>query len=538
MSSKLKALVFGACATAMSCGVSGASAQIESEGLGALDPWGRGYLAEDEQGFPKSFWRASRTEDLLPLMRDARTRSLTPAERTLLRRVVLSPGYAPSGDMSKALLAERARLMFDLGEAFAAADLMGKLEESPKGIVAEELAVDLQFALGQAASACNTVRTPGKTGEFWLRMRAVCFALEGDQAGAELAVELAQASDIRDEWLFSAISAAFVSDGPKPAARFDTGYALTVSVLADLTVPINAVGYSRPDLAAAMAKRETLPPELRVLAAGAGAEAGLVSPQEQLNAYAALLSEEDFQPTSPVEAALVSLAEKGSSNSDRARHIATALQASRGSSARFYAVARLLGPALQTLKATEETDRYASVFAAALLSLGRPEDAQAWIASAAAAEDAEERAFEHHWLTGLGVLLGNDADDRWIEALIDAADSKGKIAATSRLLTIFVARDVPVPAAGRAYLVGQGENQSDGSDPTARVAAILAAAQSDAAGEAVLHLLKLTDGDPSKVPAGNLVVLLKALDELSLDDAADALALEATGFWKTSLASN
>ncbi|MEO1028192.1 MAG: hypothetical protein AAFX02_03950 [Pseudomonadota bacterium] len=539
MKNWLKSFCIAFCAASAFTTPPAAQAQIGSGGLGALDPWGRGYLARDEQTLPNTLWRASRAEDLLPLMKQARTRNLTPAERSLLRRVVLSPGRSPSGDGAQSLLAERARLMFELGEAAAAADLMGRLEESPEGIIAEELAVDLEFALGRVATACEEVRDPENTGDFWLRMRAICFALEGNQAGADLAIELAQASDVRDEWLFAAITAAFNPDpdAPKPAAKFDTGYALTVSVLADLTVPVNSVGYSRPDLAAAMAKRSALPPELRVLAAGVASEAALVTPTEQLDAYSALLTQEDFRPNSPVEAALVSLAERGSSNSERARHIATALQASRGSSARFYAVARLLGPALKQIEHSEETDRYTTTFASALMATGDLETAETWIL---ANIDADENGlnFEQLWIVGLNILMGVDPDGQyegWAEALLETTDNDAKQAAAVRLFTLLAGRNITLPPEARAFLVEHGEGI--GSDSTSRISAILAAAQADAAGEAILNLLKVTDGDPSKVGAKDLIIILQALDRLGLNDTSNELALEATGFWKTSLAS-
>lgn len=551
------------CVAALVLGMSGtASAQLESGGLGELDPWGVGYLASAEPSLSKSAWQASLGEDLLPLMEAVRTRNITPVERTLLRRAVLSPARAPGGERSDQLLAERARIMFELGEARAAADLLDRLDVSPEGIVAEELAVDLQFALGQVASACAKVQSPELTSDFWLKMRAVCFALEGNQPGAELAIELARASDINDEWLFSAVEASFLPDGPKPTARFDTGYGLTISVHSDLPVPINAVSYSRPHLAAAMAIRPALPPELRVLAAGVASEAGLVSPEEQLAAYEALLTQEGFRPNSPVEAALVTLDEPGSSMADRARHLASALQGARGSSARFSAVSTLLKPAIQSVWITEDTLRYAPLFAASLLATGETYDAYEWAASHIDAlsavdtteptetegEDNDERPplvlpdgdqFESLWLMGISLLGGldipEDEVDAWIVKLVETADSSAKADGAARLLTLLTARGQALPAEARRFLLENAERTERTTEQSALISAIQSAATSGATGEAIFYVLRLINGDPEALHAQDLLTLTAAMADLGLGDLSDDLLLEAMGLWKESL---
>ena len=122
-----------ACGAALALALPGA-AQIEDSGLGAVDPWGMGFLEQGEPALPTNMWRASRADDLIPAMRRVRTRGLTPAERTLMRRMALSPAAKPTGEKSGELLAERARIMYELGEAEAAAALMERLDTPPKGI--------------------------------------------------------------------------------------------------------------------------------------------------------------------------------------------------------------------------------------------------------------------------------------------------------------------------------------------------------------------------------------------------------------------
>ena len=94
-----------------------ASAQVESESLDDLSAWGQRYLSVEEYEFPSSLWRNSNDDTLLALMQTVRTSDLSPAERRLLRRTILSPATRPRGAKAEALLAERASLMLALGEA-------------------------------------------------------------------------------------------------------------------------------------------------------------------------------------------------------------------------------------------------------------------------------------------------------------------------------------------------------------------------------------------------------------------------------------
>jgi hypothetical protein len=64
------------------------------------------------------------------------------------------------------------------------------------------------------------------------------------------------------------------------------------------------------------------------------------------------------------------------------------------------------------------------------------------------------------------------------------------------------------------------------------VLAILANAEAGAAGEAILASVAIIDGDPSKRDVADLALIGRALSAIGAQDAAAALALEATGYWK------
>ena len=219
-----------------------ANAQIEDSGLQMVDPWGMGFLEAGEPALPASMWRASSTETLLPMMRAVRTQGLTPGERTLMRRMALSPATAPQGDQSPALLAERARILFELGEARPAANLMARLEISPPGLDSDEIATDLNLALGNEAMACAENTSALREGAYWAKLRAVCAALRDNTAGAELAIEMASSQGVNDSWLTSAVFAAS-GDLPNPPRPSRSHPKLA---LPRLTPPCRRAGQTSP----------------------------------------------------------------------------------------------------------------------------------------------------------------------------------------------------------------------------------------------------------------------------------------------------
>ncbi|MEL6325245.1 MAG: hypothetical protein AAFQ84_13550, partial [Pseudomonadota bacterium] len=235
--------------------IGAASAQIESDSMDDLGAWGQRYLSSNETELPTTLWRNSNDEFLLSLLRDLDARELGPAERRLLRRIVLSPATPPVGARAEDLLTERARLMLELGEARATAALVPQLEQAAPGLDAETLAVDLDLASGQEASACGALNGEAREGDYWWKLRAVCAVLRENYSGAQLAIEVASAQGVEDEWLVEAIFAASGDTPNPPGAKFDSGLNIALSSKAVLDTTRVTLAADRPDLAAAAAQR-------------------------------------------------------------------------------------------------------------------------------------------------------------------------------------------------------------------------------------------------------------------------------------------
>ena len=371
-----RALAGAALVTLLGCP---ASAQIEDSWLEQVDPWGISYLGEEEPALRTRMWRGARGEDLLALMQQARTKGLSPAEQILMRRLVLSGGRAPEGEESDALLAERARIAFELGEAAAAAGQFAELKTPPPGVDAAAMAADLNLVLGNEATACDALAAPGLEGDYWPRLRAVCAALAGNTSGAELAMEMAQAQGAEDSWLSAAIFAMSGVAPKPPKAKFDSGISFAMSNRAFLEITPDAVPEDRADIAAAMARRKLTPPEARVKAAQIAAEAGLIDREEFRIAYNSALAADGFNPRTLLSEAMFAAADGTSSDAHTAEAIAAALTEAEENPAHFAATASLLRAGMANLPLGPDTEGKAFLFARANIAAGEYDEALRWV---------------------------------------------------------------------------------------------------------------------------------------------------------------
>ena len=512
-----------------------ATAQIESEGMGDLSAWGTRYLSSSEKEFPTRLWSGSDDESLLKLLKSVRTNRLTPSERSLLRRVVLSPTERPRGENAEALLAERARLMLELGEARAAAALAPHLESKARGLDAETIAVDLEMASGQEASACRRVAGPLPEGKYWLKLRVVCAILQENYAGAELAVEFATTQGVNDPWFIEAVFAASGDVPSPPNARFDTGLNIALSSKANLDTSRVTMSGSRPDLAAAAAKRPGVPTELRARFAQIAAEIDLISAEDRRKIILDRLSDEDATASTAIEQALVSLADPEIPAGLKAQRLNSVLSTvSRADMVRYGGTAKLFLPDLKRLQRSPETAQYALSFAHAALAAGDGALARRWLSALEFEGAPEAEPFDIALLEAADLITGGDkssASQRAVQArLIEAADTTARKNRAAEMLTFWTGFGLPLGPDARALL-------NESSDPRSRakpgsLTALEAAARSGAIGETALLVLSQTKGEPSKLAAADLAVLLRTLRTIGAEDIAADLALEASEFWK------
>lgn len=513
----------------------GATAQIESDSMDDLGAWGQRYLSSNETEFPTTLWRNSNDEYLLFLLQSVQTSELGPAERGLLRRIILSPATPPRGEKAEDLLAERARLMLELGEARAAAALVPQLEQAAPGLDAETLAVDLDLAGGQEASACNALNGSVKEGEYWLKLRAVCAVLRDNFSGAQLAIEVASAQGVDDPWLVEAIFAAAGDTPNPPGAKFDSGLNIALSAKAILDTNRVTLAADRPDLAAAAARRPGVPSNLRARFAEIASDHELITPEDRRDVLLSLLEDEDYVPESAIEDTIKTLIDPLSSDAVRAEQLSAVLADSSLSSLNQYrSTARLFLPDIIALPKTYDTAGAALEFAQAAMVAGDRETAMDWLDALAIEGVDQPDPYEVALLEAADIIVGGEASRPTLLAiekrLVNSVASAEREAQTARIFAVWTGFGVPLSPIARDFVAGvsgEGERIAQGD-----ITSLKAARLDNAIGETALRVLTTTKGEAGRLAASDLAVLLDTLIALDAEDVARDLALETTEFWK------
>ncbi len=527
--SSLAALVFGL-GFALSAG-----AQIESESMSDIDAWGTRFQDAGEPEFPSTLWSGSDAAFLLEALESVSTDALTSAERRLLRRALLTPSRPPTGEKADALLAERARILLELGEADAAAAIAPRLNEDVNIPGGETIGVDLEIARGQEATACG--RLEEETGEdlYWLKLRAVCAVMRENYTGAELTVELAAVRGLDDPWFVEAIFAASGDDPTPPEARFDSGLNIALSSTAALDLSSITLSGSRPDLTALAAQRTDLPLDLRLQLARRAAEAELLEAEDWRELITERLALATDVELSELEATFVVLTAEDVPAGMKAEVLAEALFLSAGEPLPKYAsMTRLFQSDLETLPANDTTAPYAILFAKAALIAGDASLARRWLDSVDFQSVTAPSSFEVAELEAVEMILQGDAPAsrrtgvqiRLLASLLTETDE----ASARRLLASWTGLGLGLSSDARAFLLIAEPIEPEIDANT--MLSIRAAAQAGAIGEAILMILRETNGDPAKLTEPDLASVLDVLVDIGAEDIASQLAVEASGFWQ------
>lgn len=512
-----------------------ASAQIESDSMEDLSAWGQRYLSSNETEFPTTLWRNSDDEVLLSLLQSIRTADLGPAERRLLRRIVLSPATPPSGARAEALLAERARLMLELGEARAAAALVPQLEQAAPGLDAETLAVDLDLASGQEATACATLIGPIKEGEYWLKLRAVCAVLQDNFAGAQLAIEVAADQGVDDPWMVEAIFAAAGDTPNPPGAKFDSGLNIALSSKAVLDTNRVTLAGDRPDLAAAAAQRPGVPSELRARFAEIASENDLISGADRRSILLTRLEDVDYTPSTAIEQALAAVIDPLTTDATRAEQLANVLADSAKTDLNTYrSTSQLFLPDLEAFIQKPDAASFALEFAQAAMAAGDREMAMAWIVALSAEGVEQPDPYHVALLEAADIIVGGDASRPSLRAiekrLVNSVNSGAREDQAARLFAIWTGFGLPLSPIARDF-VGQVSDQGE-RIAQGQITGLNGAYLDDAIAETALRVLVTTNGEAGRLATSDFAVLLDTLIALDAEDIARDLALETTGFWK------
>lgn len=339
-----------------------ASAQdIEVRQLGALDPL---EVQIADTPLESDLWRASSADTARAAMTALPPADgpgyTSPALAELAARVLLSGGEPPEGGRGDSALAalrtERALAAAGAPTVFALLERTPQLERRP---ALARLHAELAFALGRGSEGCRTANglVDGRDQPYWLRARAFCHALEGQDAAAELSVDLARAAE--PDAVFDTLLYAVTLEQPvPPGIAIDTGleWAL-VHVAANGTHPdvdlSNAPRWLR-DVAELTAPPAELPGEWA----------------------AALSAAQEFEGGERI-AAFDQLITQGQDRLIAGLALGEWLRAAR-SQDRFLEAARRYGGEVATIPVTEGTIGFGGHFTMAALMAGDVRTAERW----------------------------------------------------------------------------------------------------------------------------------------------------------------
>jgi hypothetical protein len=547
--------------------------EVEIAGLGPVDPWGSGFLSGSEGALSSDLWTGSSAPDLFALMArlvpgGAERPSLTPTERALLRRVVLSAGTRPQGEAlsptgTDALMAERIRLLRALGEDAAALSLMRAATDPALRDEARRLEIDRDLASGRDANACAQAGRSSGTEAFDLKARAVCFALARDAEGAELSLELATGAGVNDPWLRSAVLQALVPNPKKPpVARLNSGLTTAASLAAELKLPVNGMDAVPAALAMTLAERPDLPADWRIQSAIAVIESGTGDPSRLRAVLNPLIADPAFVPGTPLMQALSAAQNLEMSNPDRAARYAEALKAAGTRPERFLGVAAQLARPIDDLPRGEETRPFALIFARAALARADINAAQRWLTLARAPVPAPAPtptevtpgtdaapapapppapvaevppAFDLALVDALIHVAADQRNSRTLsEALVtltEAADTPARRESAGRLIAMIAALGKPLSPQLREALAVSVKAEGQALEP-GEVLRLPLLSTPDTRAELFLRVVRLSGGQPDKLSTRDAAALVTALRAAGQDSDARAFAIEALRVWQ------
>ncbi len=177
--------------------------EIAVDRLAALDPSAIGAWNEARiPALPVTMWDGTPREALVLLLPRLPVASALPAARALARRLLLSPARLPegaAGDGPSPLVLRLAAL----ARGGALDDLLALADRIPAAAMSEDverLKADALLVRGDYAAACELARAAvGRSGAaYWLKLLALCEALDGNRAGTDFRLNLLADADESD----------------------------------------------------------------------------------------------------------------------------------------------------------------------------------------------------------------------------------------------------------------------------------------------------------------------------------------------------
>lgn len=550
------------------------AADIQVDTLEALDTASVGvWEAADAPPFPVDMWAGTGRPTLETLLPALPMQTASPIMDALARRLLLSPARVPAGPAggTRAESGDRRDLLQLRLERLAAGgeldDLLALSERVPAAAENEDirrLRTDALLVLGDYEAACGMARNAiaDSGAAHWLRIVAMCEALEGNRSSAMFRMSLLE-EEGESGSAFSALVEALLAEIEGRPQTPDEGMLAgaqdltpTLFALARLTqapIPADLALTADPLVLGALVEAPALSMDVRLEAAERAVEAGLVdgsqlaglfsaaefTAMEKQSAMALLEAARSEGAAAPLtglalDALLYQLAAETAEPLERTRWLRLAFERAREQGRESVIAEALLGP-LAAVAPGPDMAFFADVAGRIELVAGNVGEALAWYDTArqaAAAQDAQAtRALIDLW--PLVVVTDSSETVPYSARILDlwwqgraVLPLDERLARADILFGVLRALDYSVPEA--LWTQALTAPQPTGpAPPVALWQRMIAAATAQRLGESVLTVLvALGDAGPEKISPAAAVAVTGALARVGLRDEARRLALE------------
>lgn len=296
---------------------------IAVDRLETIDPSAIGTLDDANGGLGAALWEGTSralVSALMPRLPDA---SRSPALKGLRHRLLLSAARPPLGDGSPGdLLAMRLARLDAAGDLQGLSALVRRIGPEVVDKAVMRMRLDVLLLAGDLPAACAEARAAlqRENDPYWLKAAAFCRVLDGDGAGASLAVDLLREDGVDDAVFFTLMETLLAgqrgAEEPLAIATMARLAPLHLAMLrtAEQPIPLGAIVDAPPLLLQAIATAPGTPVNTRLQAA----EAALASGAIDAATVAAIYGAVDYD-----EAARKMALERG--NGDFADHPASLL---------------------------------------------------------------------------------------------------------------------------------------------------------------------------------------------------------------------
>jgi len=525
---------------------SGSAAAVQVGGLGDVEGPVAGTLDDGNGGLGYGMWSGSERAAMEAMLLHAPAANTSPASRMLLRRALLTSAPPPEGPWRTPFMALRIQKLLEAGELGDASDLAARFPGSNNAEIAHAQAEALLYA-GRDANACGdaTAYRLQDAAQYWIELRAYCYAVTDDAAALDLTRAVIAAQQLQDP-AFLPLLDAHAGAKPKQPIVVPAPSALHVRMFERLKLPITPEMIELGVSASMVAVRSTVtPPDVRLAAAAkvlrAGALAGpplsqmlalqKFKPQDLAVAAALAPSEPVLQGLARLKAALKAQSDPGK----RAELIYTAFRIGEREGL-FAQVATAFGDEAAALQSSPDWSGWAPLMARGLLMAGRPDVARAWFDMIVQRlPQLKNTISELELIFALGAPgetqhALSQASLSWLADESSATNSSAEDRARAALyIGLFDALGRPLSPALQARVPDLINSSLPGRRPApALMARVESAALAGRRGEAVLAIVSaMGPQGPAGLAPDVTVRFVRALQTLGLNDLARALATEA-----------